>query len=58
VRPELGEPLAGLDAGHQAATLLRRHPLPLRLLVGAGPLPAWAGHVSSEQRRPRPWPDS
>ena len=33
LRPELREPLARLDARDQAAALLRRHPLPLRLLL-------------------------
>ena len=40
LRPEPREPLARLDDGHQAAALLRRHPLPLRLLLGAGQPPS------------------
>ena len=35
LRPQLREPLARLGARHQAAALLRRHPLPLRLLLMA-----------------------
>jgi alpha/beta hydrolase fold len=57
LRPELREPLARLDDGHQAAALLRRHPLPLRLVLGAGPLHS-AGAGGSEQGRARPRSDS
>ena len=54
LRPQRREPLARLDDGHQAAPLLRRHPLPLRLLLGARAMAKAKSSDGARRRLPGP----